>query len=73
MGTVKLVLNKKAFQQEVLLNPKLGEACAKVLGPDAVVEESDNSRAGGRVRARLYGKLSEEAATGYLSKKIGGG
>lgn len=69
---VKFVLNRAAFQEQVLYSDALGEACAAALGAGAVVERSSNARRGGRVRARVYGDMSDEAATGSLSRKLGG-
>lgn len=70
---VRVVLNRKAVQEQILYSKKVGEACAAALGGDAVIEESSNALRKGRVRARVYGSLPLEAATGYLSKKLGGG
>lgn len=69
---VKFVLNRKAFQSQVLYSETLGQVCAAALGAGALVEQSSNARGGGRVRARVYGSMSDEAATGTLSRKLGG-
>lgn len=69
---VKFVLHRRAFQDQVLYSDALGQVCADVLGAGAVVERSNNARRGGRVRARAYGDMSDEAATGSLSRKLGG-
>lgn len=71
--TVKFVLNRKALQEQVLYNEQLGQMCAAALGEGAVVERSNNARHAGRVRARVYGDLSDEAARGSLSRRLGGG
>ena len=69
---VKFVLNRSAFQNQILYNDKLGQICAAKLGGDAEISRSDNSRGGGRIRARAYGSMSGEALTGALSRKLGG-
>lgn len=70
---VKFVLYRKAWQDQILYNEKLGEICASKLGEGAVIERSPNVRGGGRIRARVYGSMSDEAVSGSLSRRIGGG
>lgn len=69
---VRFVLNRKAWQNEILYNEKLGEICASKLGEGAVIEKSRNAKGGGRIRARVYGSMGDEALTGTLTKRIGG-
>lgn len=68
-GTFKL--NKKAFQEQVLYGPEATALVAALAGPDAVVEKSDNSRRGGRVRARVYGSAAD-VNDGSLLRSFGG-
>lgn len=69
---LKFTLNKQEFQAQVLYSPVLGLALAAALGADAEVEESNNARGKGRVRARVYGSLSDEASNGTLTRRLGG-
>lgn len=69
---VRFVLNTKAFQEQVLYSDRLGQICADALGPDAVIERSNNARGGGRVRARVYGSMKDEVENGALSRRLGG-
>lgn len=73
MAKVKFVSNRRAFQDQILYNEKLGQVCANTLGSDAEISKSDNSLAGGRIRARVYGSMQDEAANGALSRRLGGG
>jgi hypothetical protein len=66
----KFVLNKKAFQDQVLYGPEIQALLASLIGPNGVVEQSDNSKRGGRARARIYGN-SKDVADGSLLRSLG--
>lgn len=68
---VKFYLNRRAFQEQILYSEQVGQACAAVLGEGAEVSRSNNARKQGRIRARLYGDLADEAANGTLSRRLG--
>ena len=73
---VKFVLNRKAFQDQVLYGATTAEALAAALNAaaptaDVRVESSSNARGTGRARARAYGTLPSEAASGDLSRILG--
>ncbi|GEM_PF-4571275 len=69
---VKFVPNRKEFQRQILNADSLGPILARQLGPDAEISHSDNSKGGGRVRARVFGSLAEEQRNGSLSRLLGG-
>lgn len=71
MRVEKFRLNKKAFQDQVLYGPEAAAVLQGLAGPDAVVEKSDNSRGGGRVRVRVYGD-ARDVEDGSLVRKVGG-
>lgn len=71
MRVEKFRLNKKAFQEQVLYGPEAAALVKGLAGPDAVVERSDNSRGGGRVRARVYGS-ARDVEDGSLVRRVGG-
>lgn len=70
----KFVLNKRALQSQILYggNVDTEGALARAAGPDAIIEASSNARRGGRLRARIYGDLNDEASSGSLSRRLGG-
>lgn len=71
---VKFVLNRRAFQQQILQGGgvDMEKALRAALpGNDVVVEQSSNARLGGRMRARAYGKMSDEVELGSLSRRLG--
>jgi len=72
MKVEKFKLNKKAFQDQVLYGAGAEALIAGIAGPDAVVEKTDNSRRGGRVRARIYGD-AKDVQDGSLLRRFGGG
>lgn len=71
---VKFRLNRRAFQSQILMGQGVDMAGAlqSALGPgdDVQIEVSSNARQGGRMRARVYGSLSDEAARGSLSRRL---
>jgi len=67
MRVEKFVLNKKAFRDQVLKGQATEDLLSGIVGGDGVSEEAPS-----RARARVYGRLSDEAATGSLSRTIGG-
>lgn len=73
---VKFVLNRRAFREQILqgrgvdMESALREGLKG--GDDIVIEVSNNARGGGRMRARVYGSMADEAAHGVLSKRLGG-
>lgn len=67
MAKVRFVLNRPAFQREVLKSAKVGEALGQALGEGAQVSEGRT-----RQRAVLVGKLRDEQGSGELSRRLGG-
>ncbi len=71
---VKFRLNRRAFQQQILMGNgiALESALRSAIGggDDVQIEVSSNTRGGGRMRARVYGSLSDEAARGSLSRRL---
>lgn len=71
-GKVRFVLNKKNFAAQILAgvgtSDMLESRMTSVAPPDTQVVVD---RVGPRARARIYGKLSVEARTGYLSRALG--
>lgn len=72
MKVEKFKLNKGAFQDQVLYGAEAEALIAGIAGADAVVEKTDNSRRGGRVRARVYGD-AQDVSDGSLLRRFGGG
>lgn len=72
MRVEKFKLNRAAFQDQVLYGAEAEALIAGLAGPDAVVEKTDNSRRGGRVRARVYGTAAD-VNDGSLLRRFGGG
>lgn len=65
---VKFVLNRKNFREQIL--KRYGaEVISDRLGEDA---EIDVTPSGERARGRIYGRMSDEAENGTLSRKLGG-
>lgn len=71
MRVEKFVLNKKAFQEQVLYGPQTEALLAGLVGSDGVVERSDNSQRGGRSRGRIYGD-AKDVQDGSLLRRLGG-
>lgn len=73
---VKFVLNRRAFQRQILQGEGVDMASALYDslggGDDVVIEQSSNARGGGRMRARVYGAMKDEVEYGLLSKRLGG-
>lgn len=67
MQVTKFVLNKRAFREQILKGAETRALLAGIVGSDGVEEEAPS-----RARARVYGQLDDEAATGVLSRTIGG-
>lgn len=63
----KFVLNKRAFREEILKGDATIALLNGIAGSDARSEEVAS-----RARARVYGKMSDEARNGTLSRVIGG-
>lgn len=72
MKVVSFKLNKKAFQDQVLMGAETQALLANIVGSDGVVDESDNSRRGGRARGRIYG-TAKDVQDGSLLRRLGGG
>lgn len=73
---VKFVLNRRAFQEQILMGKGVdmeGALRSAMGGDDVVIERSGNARGGGRMRARAYGSMASEQASGALSRRLGGG
>lgn len=80
---IKFVLNRKAFQQQVLMGDATAamlEVIATAAAPSGTRVEtsvSSNARNSGRARARIIDDspraMSREADTGHLSRALGGG
>lgn len=71
---VKFLLNRRAFQQQILQGQGVDMASAlraALPGDDVVIEQSSNAQGGGRMRARAYGKMSDEVELGSLSRRLG--
>jgi hypothetical protein len=65
---VKFVLNRRNFREQILKGAGTVAMLRERLGQDAV---TDVGRDGARARARVYGKLSDEAKNGTLSRRLG--
>lgn len=66
---VKFFLNRKNFREQILKGNQTQALLADMLGTDA---ELDVTPSGERVRARVYGRMSDEAKNGTLSRRLGG-
>lgn len=71
----KFVLNRAAVQSEILYGGSVDTEglLRRYAGTDAEIDRSSNARRGGRLRARIYGDLDDEAKNGTLSRRLGGG
>lgn len=68
-GRAKFVLKRRNFREQILKGAGTVAVLMEKLGQDAV---SDVAADGNRVRARVYGKMSDEAQSGLLSRRLGG-
>lgn len=66
MRVEKFVLNKSAFRAQVLKGDAVRSLLASIVG-----EPGENEDAPSRARVRVYGRLSDEAKDGTLSRAIG--
>ncbi len=66
---VKFVLNRKNFREQVLMGAETAALLRETLGGDV---ETDIASDGVRARARAYGRMSDEAKNGTLSRRLGG-
>lgn len=73
---VTFVLNRSAFREQVLLGRGTAETLEGILSPPPGCSRELES-AGDRVRVRVYDRsavgMAREAATGHLSRALGGG
>lgn len=67
MAKAKFVLNRRNFQSQILKGAGTVSVLLAHLGSGAVSEESPT-----RGRARVYGRMSDEAKNGTLSRRLGG-
>lgn len=66
---VKFVLNRKNFRNQILKGEGTVGVLQAILGADS---EVDVTPSGDRARARMYGRMSDEAKNGSLSRRLGG-
>ena len=67
MAKTKFVLNRRNFREQILKGDGTVNMLRELLGTDSVAEESPS-----RARARVYGRMSDEAKNGTLSRRLGG-
>lgn len=69
MAKTKFVLNRRNFREQILKGAGTTAVLLEILGTDA---ETDVTPSGERARARVYGRMADEAKNGTLSRRLGG-